>query len=275
MSEPDRYAVFGYPIHHSKSPQIHTEFARQTSQNMRYSAQEVRPENFDTAVDEFFSNGGRGINCTVPLKELAFRRADHLSEHAQHSGAVNTLKIDDDGRLFGDNTDGIGLIRDLCKNLKLTLANQRILLLGAGGASRGIIAPLLAQAPKTLHIANRTESKAQQLSDHFSELGSISASGLTALEHQQPFNLIINATAASLSNDLPPLPGHLLSKDGACYDLAYSDIHTPFVQWGIDHQASVSADGLGMLVEQAAEAFHIWRGVRPKTAEIMQMLRPS
>ncbi|BBL72545.1 shikimate dehydrogenase [Methylogaea oryzae] len=271
MKQPDRYAVFGHPIGHSKSPRIHGLFARQTGQDLEYSALDVPAEDFDGALDGFLRQGGQGLNCTIPLKELAWRRADRCSERARRAKAVNTLKREADGSLSGDNTDGVGLVRDLCGNLGLDLAGKRVLLLGAGGASRGILQPLLAERPHSLVIANRTVDKGEQLAGEFTELGAVSACGFADLAGRR-FDIILNATAASLQGDLPPLPEDILAPGGACYDLAYGTSPTAFVLWGRAHGAAVSADGLGMLVEQAAEAFFIWRGVRPDTAPVIRLL---
>lgn len=271
MTAPDRYAVFGHPIGHSQSPRIHTLFAEQTGQRLRYTAEDVPPDRFATAVDAFFQAGGRGLNCTVPLKELAFRRADTLSERARRARAVNTLAWRPDGTLHGDNTDGVGLVRDLTRNLGLSLAGQRLLLLGAGGASRGILEPLLAEQPAGLVIANRTADKAIQLAREFSDLGPVTGGGLPDLLGHS-FDVILNATAASLSGELPDLSEGLLAPDGCCYDLAYGKAPTPFVRWGQRQGARLSVDGLGMLVEQAAEAFLLWRGLRPDTRAVIRTL---
>jgi shikimate dehydrogenase len=267
----DRYAVFGHPIGHSKSPRIHTLFAQQTNQAIEYHAQDVPPESFNTAVETFFASGGKGLNCTVPLKELAFRLSQQKSERARYAGAVNTLTPDANGLLLGDNTDGAGLLRDLAANLQLELRNKRLLILGAGGASRGIILPLLQQQPSGLVIANRTLEKAQTLAQRFAPFGAVEASAYDALAGEA-FDLIINATSASLSDALPPLPPGLLATGGGCYDLAYGMQPTTFVRWGQANGAVFSKDGLGMLVEQAAEAFYIWRGVRPNTHPVIALL---
>lgn len=267
----DRYAVFGHPIRHSKSPRIHRLFAEQTGQALEYTAVEVPAELFQTAVAMFFAEGGKGLNCTVPLKELAWRYADRKTERAQLSKAVNTLALQADGSLLGDNTDGIGLITDLLANHAIALSGIRILILGAGGASRGIIAPILEQSPQTLVIANRTVDKAVQLAAEFHDKGPITGCGYDALENRQ-FDLILNATSASLSGQLPPLPDGLLAAGGNCYDLAYGNEPTAFVRWGLENHAVKSLDGLGMLVEQAAEAFFIWRGVRPQTRPVIELL---
>jgi len=268
----DQYAVFGFPIGHSKSPLIHRQFAEQTSQSLSYKTVEVKPEVFDDAIADFFRVDGKGLNCTVPLKELAFEKVDKLTERAQFSGAVNTIKLMSDGSLLGDNTDGVGLLTDLCENLGLSLAGKRVLVLGAGGAARGILGPLLEAKPSALCLANRTLSKAEAMVTLFAPIGSIQASTYEALAGQQ-FDIIINATSASLTGDLPPLADGLLAEAGVCYDLAYSQEPTAFVLWGKQQGASLSVDGLGMLAEQAAHAFKLWRGVMPETAAVRISLR--
>ncbi len=271
MSDIDRYAVLGQPITHSKSPRIHQLFAEQTGECLQYSALEVPAEQFTAVVTSFFANGGKGLNCTVPLKELAWAYAELKTERAQLAKAVNTLVLQQDGSILGDNTDGIGLVTDLKKNHDVALAGRRILILGAGGASRGIISPLLAEAPESIVIANRTLAKAQQLAIEFAGKVKVSACAYSDLNGQE-FDLIINATSSSLTDQLPPLPEGLLASQGSCYDLAYSNKATVFVGWGLDNNALKSLDGLGMLVEQAAEAFTIWRGIHPQTAPIIDLL---
>jgi shikimate dehydrogenase len=271
MITTDRYAVFGHPIKHSKSPRIHRLFAEQTGQMLEYTSQDVPAEQFQSTVTRFFAEGGKGLNCTLPLKELAWDYADHKTERAQLSKAVNTLALREDGTLLGDNTDGHGLITDLVTNHEISLTSSRILILGAGGACRGIITPLLEQSPQTVVIANRTVDRAIMLAAEFNCKGSITGCGFEALTNQQ-FDLILNATSASLSGQLPPLPGNLLSAGGNCYDLAYGNEPTAFVRWGLANHAGKSLDGLGMLVEQAAEAFFIWRGVQPKTQPVIELL---
>ncbi|MGZ8096954.1 MAG: shikimate dehydrogenase [Methylosarcina sp.] len=271
MTSIDCYAVFGYPIKHSKSPRIHQLFAEQTGQALHYGAQEVTSEQFLSAVNAFFAGGGKGLNCTVPLKELAFAFAQHITPRARFSKAVNTLALQPDGSILGDNTDGRGLVTDLVDNHALNLKDRRILILGAGGASRGIIGPLTEQGPTEIVIANRTAEKAIGLAAEFANLGSIKGCGFGDLKRLQ-FDLILNATSASLSGQLPPLPEGLLAEHGSCYDLAYGNEPTAFVRWGQEHRAVKSLDGLGMLVEQAAEAFLIWRGVRPETRPVIELL---
>jgi shikimate dehydrogenase len=249
---------------------IHQLFAQQTNQQLNYIASEVPAEKFDDAVQNFIHQGGKGLNCTVPLKQLAWQKADVLSERAKLSKAVNTLVIHSDGRLTGDNTDGIGLVTDLTVNHDIDLAQKRILILGAGGATRGIITPILQENPAQLVIANRTVETAISLAGEFNEQAIVGC-GFEDLSGQQ-FEIIINATSASLSNELPPLPENLLAKNSCCYDLAYANEATPFVRWGQKSDAKKSLDGLGMLVEQAAEAFYIWRGVRPDTQQVIKRL---
>ena len=271
MSELDRYAVLGQPISHSKSPRIHQLFAEQTGEQLQYRAVEVPAEQFTEVVTRFFADGGKGLNCTVPLKELAWAYAEHKTERAQLAKAVNTLALQEDGTILGDNTDGIGLVTDLKHNHGIELSGRRILILGAGGASRGIILPLLEQAPESIVIANRTLAKAQQLVTEFVHKGSVSAVSYSDLIGQS-FDLIINATSSSLTDELPPLPQALLASQGSCYDLAYSNKATVFVRWGIENKALKSLDGLGMLVEQAAAAFALWRGICPQTKPIIDLL---
>jgi shikimate dehydrogenase len=261
------YAVFGNPIAHSKSPLIHAEFARQTGQDLDYAALLAPLDDFAGAVAAFRKRGGNGANVTVPFKEEAFRLATRLTPRAQDAGAVNTLRFDDD-EILGDNTDGAGLVRDLTVNLKRNLAGQRILLMGAGGAARGVIGPLLTENPAALVLANRTVKKAQQLAEQFG--GRLQASTYEALAGQA-FDVVINATAASLKGELPPLPDTLFNPGALAYDMMYGT-ETPFMAWSRTHGAARVADGLGMLVEQAAEAFHVWRGVRPDTAPVIAHL---
>ena len=267
----DRYGVFGNPIGHSKSPLIHRLFAAQTGEALSYEPLLAPLDDFAGFARAFFADG-LGGNVTVPFKEEAFRLADELSERARRAGAVNTLKKLDDGRLLGDNTDGAGLVRDLTVNAGLDLNDARILLLGAGGAVRGVLEPLLGQSPQALVIANRTVAKAEQLAHEFASLGPVAASGFDWLS--EPVDLIINGTSASLAGELPPLdpslirPGHTV-----CYDMMYGKEPTAFNRWAAEHGAAQCLDGLGMLVEQAAEAFFLWRGVRPDSAPVLAELR--
>ncbi len=268
----DRYAVIGNPVAHSKSPQIHTAFARQTGQQMEYLRLLGESGRFEQNVRDFLAAGGRGLNVTVPFKEAAWRLADDCSSRAETAGAVNTLILLEDGSLRGDNTDGIGLVRDLRDNQEAILRGSRILLLGAGGAARGVLQPLLEAAPARLTIANRTGSKAERLAADLSGLGALQGCGLERLAGMT-FDLMINATAAGLGGEVPDIPDHILARNGWCYDLMYGDEPTAFVRWGESQGAARSLDGLGMLVEQAAESFFLWRGVRPDTRPVIEDLR--
>lgn len=266
-------AVIGNPIAHSKSPPIHHAFGKQLGIAVDYCKTLAEIGAFARCVDEFRARGARGCNVTLPFKRDAFEYCDRLSERAAQAGAVNTL-IFDDTVCRGDNTDGVGLVHDLTHNLGVTINARRVLVLGAGGAARGILAPLLAHKPRSLHIANRTPAKAATLVEQFADAGALSGSGLLDIP-ESGFDLIINATAASLGEPLAPLPHALLRSGGAVYDLVYSDTGTPFLEWGRQADAALIADGLGMLVEQAAESFFLWTGQRPLTADILDTLRPG
>ena len=268
----DTYAVMGNPIAHSKSPRIHSLFAAQTGQQLEYTAILVEPGNFANAVAEFQSQGGKGLNITVPFKQEAWALAGKRSERAQRAGAVNTLVLDEPGTYFGDNTDGAGLVRDLLVNHEATLAGKRLLLVGAGGAARGVIEPLLNEKPALLVIANRTPEKAVDLARSFCDLGHTEGCGLDTPEGQD-FDIIINATAASLTGDVPALPASIITAESWCYDMMYADQPTAFMNWAAEQGAQKIMDGLGMLVEQAAESFYLWRGVRPDTAAVISELR--
>jgi shikimate dehydrogenase len=269
----DRYLVLGHPIAHSQSPKIHALFAAQTGQDMSYAALDVEPGTLPDVLERVIvQEGVVGMNVTVPYKTEAFELCDMVSPRARRARAVNTLLFNVDA-LRGDNTDGVGLMRDL-KNLGFDVEEKRILILGAGGAVRGILEPILRTSIDGLCIANRTVEKAEALVKEFVDLATTSVEALSfdALAEQQPFDAVINATSASLSGDLPPLPEHLLTEDAWAYDLMYAAQPTPFMQWASAHGARV-ADGLGMLVEQAAESFSIWRGVRPQTAPVIEAIR--
>lgn len=270
---PDSYAVFGNPIAHSKSPLIHAEFARLTGQDMTYQALLAPLDGFPAAVDAFRAAGGRGANVTVPFKLEAFALCgENLSQRAKAAGAVNTLSFGPEG-ISGDNTDGVGLVADIRDNLKFDLAGRRILLLGAGGAARGVILPILSQAPMSLTIANRTAEKAWALAELFSSAeATVTACGLPELAGRG-FDLVINATAASLSDQTPDLPEGLYAPGSLAYDMVYGKGLTPFLTQAKEQGAARLADGLGMLIEQAAEAFFVWRGVRPPTRPLFERLR--
>ena len=271
MTEAVRYAVVGNPIDHSLSPDIHTRFAQQTGEPVRYDRIEAPLEGFDETVRAFFGDGGGGLNVTVPFKQQAWSLAEVHTDRASGAEAVNTLWQDGQGRLHGDNTDGAGLVRDLVINHAVPVAGRRVLVLGAGGAVRGILTPLLAAGPRQVIIANRTLEKATTLCTHFAYQGHLEASTFEALEG--PFDVIINGTSASLQGELPPLPDSLVSPDTVCYDMMYGRETTAFNAWAQARGASMTLDGLGMLVEQAAESFLQWRGVRPDTAPVIAGLR--
>lgn len=270
----DHYAVFGNPVEHSRSPQIHKLFAEQTGEDIVYEKQLVEPESFKEAADCFFKAGsatGKGLNITVPFKVDAFHYADQLSKRARQAGAVNTLALQEDGSVFGDNTDGAGMVNDITENLGWTITDKNILVIGAGGAVRGVLGPLLEKSPKKIVIANRTVEKAKQLSRAFHKQGKLAGCGFEDLSGHS-FDLVINGTSASLSGDLPPLPENLLADGACCYDMMYGNKPTVFMEWAEKNGCKNIADGLGMLVGQAAESFFIWRGVRPDTFEVIKKL---
>nr|VFK78417.1 MAG: shikimate dehydrogenase [Candidatus Kentron sp. SD] len=273
-STTNRYGVMGNPISHSKSPIIHGRFAEQTGQSLIYFAIHVLPGDFARAVADFQAEGGKGLSITLPFKEEARDLVDTLTPRARRADAVNTIRFDESGKKHGDNTDGIGLIRDLDEN-RMPVSGRRILLLGAGGAARGIIGPLLDTYPREIVVANRTPEKAQELARQFAPDGPVTGCGLVELGSAS-FDLIINATSASLAGEVPAIADTALRSRGWCYDLMYDAARpTPFVRWGKRHGASRSVDGLGMLVEQAAEAFYLWRGIRPHTRPVIAALRDS
>lgn len=269
---PDQYAVIGNPIAHSRSPFIHARFAEQTGEALEYGRLEATTETFADAVRRFLGGGGRGLNVTVPFKQDAWHLADLRTARADHAGAVNTLIRLEDGRIEGDNTDGVGLLRDLTVNQDLVLRGRRILILGAGGAVRGILLPLVEQLPLELVIANRTVSKAEGLLPlcHGVTRHALSFPDLAS---ERPFDVIINGTSAGLSGDMPPLPDGLLADGGAAQEMAYGGERSAFQHWAARQGAGTVIDGLGMLVEQAAESFFLWRGVRPQTAPVIAALR--
>jgi shikimate dehydrogenase len=268
----DRYAVIGHPVQHSRSPYIHQRFARQTGQDLLYEALDVAPARLADALREFFGTGGKGLSATLPHKQAVAELVQELTPRAAQAGAVNTLSIRDDGALLGDNTDGAGLVRDLTQNLGVSLAGRRVLLLGAGGAARGVLLPLLGLAPQEIFIANRTPERAAALVERFGSFGAL-RSGSFADVPARRFDLLLNATAASLVEQTPPIPVQTVGTQTFCYDLAYAQRDTPFVRWAQQRGCARAVMGLGMLVEQAAEQFELWRGVRPDTASVLVALR--
>ncbi|HSG64966.1 MAG TPA: shikimate dehydrogenase, partial [Gammaproteobacteria bacterium] len=254
QARPDRYAVIGHPIEHSRSPVIHQLFARQTGENMSYEAIDVPVEAFETAVRGFGAAGGKGLNITVPHKRASFRLCNELGPEAAQAGAVNTITFRVDGRLRGDNTDGRGFMRDLLENLEQPIEGRRVLILGAGGAARGILPPLLAAEPVVLTLANRTLERAEAMIEELGTPPIVEATTFEALAQQKPFDVVVNATSAGLHGEQPPFPASCIGPDTFCYDLAYSLKDTPFVLWARAHHAMEAVQGWGMLVEQAAES---------------------
>ena len=270
----DRYAVIGNPVEHSLSPLIHAEFARATGQDIAYGRMPATLDGFRAAALGFRDAGGRGLNVTLPFKHEAWRLADTHAGHAQAAGAVNTLRFEG-GSITGHNTDGVGLVRDLVDNLGCPVRSRRVLLAGAGGASYGVMEPLLRELPQTLVVANRTPEKAVALVGHFEKLAKFAVHGVAAKSYDvldgARFDIVINATSAGLADAMPPLPRGIFAPGALAYDMVYGR-RTPFMRFATDEGAR-AADGLGMLVEQAAESFFIWRGVRPETKPVIQLLR--
>lgn len=272
MDREAQYAVVGDPIAHSKSPLIHTRFAEQTGQTMAYGAYAISRENFAQFVSDFFAHGGSGLNVTLPHKEAAFELAEQNSPRASLAGAVNTLYVEG-GKLCGENTDGPGLVRDLCVNHGLDLENKSILMLGAGGAARGALAELINCRPAAITVLNRTLAKADSIRSDFAHVFNLTVGDYSHADQDRSYDLIINATSLSLSQELPPVSAAWVNKQTCCYDMMYGDRDTVFVSWGKDLGAALALDGLGMLVEQAAESFYLWRGVRPETKAVIAALR--
>lgn len=274
MTAQDKYAVFGNPIKHSKSPAIHAAFAEQCDQHIQYRAVRVELGDFQRAAGSFFAGGGHGLNVTLPFKQDAFAFANTLTDRARRAGAVNTLTACDDGSIAGDTTDGIGLVRDMVANLGWQLQGRRIALLGAGGAVRGVLEPLLRERPTSVVIVNRTAARAAELAALFTDLGTVQGGGYELLEALE-VDLLINATSAGLQGEMPPLPDTLLTVRSCCYDMLYGSEPTLFMRWAAQNAAWAVADGLGMLVEQAAESFYRWRQVRPATQPVIHQMRST
>lgn len=268
----DQYGVVGHPVAHSWSPFIHGLFSRETGQSMTYRLYDFTPEEFQERVRDFFKQGGRGLNITLPHKITAVDVADDLTARAAHAAAVNTFVVRNDGTILGDNTDGTGLVRDLCDNQGIVITHRRILIIGAGGACRGVLAPLLALSPTEIVIANRTSERAEALAKAFEKLGTTRGVGFRYISGGA-FDLIINATSASLSGDIPAVPAGVVGPDTVCYDMAYGKSDTSFVRWALKLGCTRALQGWGMLVEQAAESFRVWRGVRPSTAPVLAALK--
>ena len=270
----DLYAVVGNPISHSKSPRIHSLFAQQTGEAVEYTAIQAPLEDFAGTVHHFFDHGGKGLNITVPFKEQAWTLAEHRTHRAELAGAANTLYLDQEDQLVADNIDGVGIVRDLRENHGVPLKGARVLVLGAGGAVRGVLGPLLDEQPASVVVANRTVARAEALARLFGwEHSGIELSACGFEQVEGPFDLVINGTSASLKGDLPAITADVIGADTVVYDMMYSLQTTTFNQWALDHGAVRVFDGLGMLVEQAAEAFFVWRGVRPETSAVIEELR--
>ncbi len=270
----DRYGVIGYPVAHSRSPVIHQAFARQTGQRLQYELLEVPPDEFEAAVGRFRDAGGKGLNVTVPHKLAAAELSDQVSERASEAGAANTLVFQDD-EIFGDNTDGVGLVRDLVANHRFTIEGASILILGAGGATRGIVGPLLDLGPRRVVIANRTLAKARAIAERFNRKGETGSSSFDGIPTDAEWQLVINATSAGYKGEALPFPDAAIGASTFCYDLSYGTKPTPFCLWARERGAGRQAMGWGMLVEQAAESFHLWRGVRPDTAPVLARIAVS
>ncbi len=271
--KPDQYGLIGHPVSHSWSPFIHGMFAQSTAQNLIYRLFDVAPDNFRRDILQLFAGGLRGLNVTLPHKQAAADLVNELTPRATRAQAVNTIAFFEDTTLLGDNTDGLGLIVDLERNMKVVLADKRVLILGAGGAVRGVLAPLLERELREVVIANRTSHKAQGLAAEFADLGVISGCGFSEVG-STPFDLIINATSASLRGDMPSLPEGLIGEETVCYDMSYGRAETPFTVWATARHAARACKGWGMLVEQAAESFLLWRGIRPNTRPVLDALAP-
>ncbi len=273
-SQLDQYAVIGNPIEHSKSPDIHLLFADQTGEQLHYEKLLADEDQFSQAVTEFFSNGGKGLNVTVPFKNDAYEFVDELTQYAKNAGAVNTIFKNEQGKFIGANTDGIGLLRDLKKTLRIPIINKKIIIIGAGGATQGIVEPLLRENPTQLIITNRTVGKADSIAEQFKNIGNVASCALDKIP-KQPFDLVLHATSAGLQGNNVELPVEIVGANTCCYDLLYSDQDTPFMAWAKNHHAEKVVDGFGMLLEQAAEAFYLWRGKRPDTGMAYHYFRPD
>jgi shikimate dehydrogenase len=271
LGAPDQYGVAGHPISHSWSPFIHGMFAKSTAQHLVYRLYDITPENFRRDTLKLFTGGVRGLNVTLPHKQAAAELVNELTPRAARAQAVNTIAFFEDTTLLGDNTDGLGLTCDLERNMKLELGDKRVLILGAGGAVRGVLGPLLERELREVVIANRTPAKAQQLAADFADLGNISGCGFSALGGA-PYDIIINATSASLHGEVPTLPHGLIAGHTVCYDMAYGRGETPFTSWAKSQHALRAIKGWGMLVEQAAESYLLWRGIRPHTQPVLDAL---
>ncbi len=269
----DKYAVIGHPVKHSLSPKIHSEFAKQCGHDIEYTILESPLDGFSDTVKNFIASGGRGCNVTLPFKIEAFELADTHSDLAKEAGAANTLQFLEDGTVYADSTDGTGITQDITNNMHYPLRAKKILILGAGGAARLIVGPILAHAPSQVFVANRTEQKAIDIANDFASKGMIIGVGFDALEGHAPYDLIINATSAGYTGNEINLPASLIGEHTWCYDLMYGKQGAPFLEWAKQFNPQCCIDGLGMLVEQAAASFYVWRGVYPETKPVIELLR--
>jgi shikimate dehydrogenase len=273
MNAADRYAVIGHPVSHSRSPFIHERFAQQVGHHIQYTRIDTPPEALVPTVQDFFAGGGKGLNVTLPHKQAVIELVAELSPRAARAGAFNTLALRADGTLLGDNTDGLGLARDLVYNHRVSIAGRRVLMLGAGGAARGVMMPLLGLQPRELVVANRTAARAVEIAEAFRDTGTpLRGCGFEELD-DGPYDIVINATATSVKGETLPLPPSLVDTHSFCYDMGYGREDTLFVRWARERGCARTAMGLGMLVEQAAESFYLWRGVRPDTAPVLAELK--
>jgi shikimate dehydrogenase len=270
-TSPDQYGLVGHPVSHSWSPFIHGMFAKETGQNLVYRLFDVEPGNFRREILRLFTSGVRGLNVTLPHKQSAADLVNELTPRAERAQAVNTIGMDDGAGLIGDNTDGVGLTRDLEHNLGLNLADKRVLILGAGGAVRGVLGALMERELREVIIANRTPARSALLAKEFADLGNIVGCGFAEVRGPA-YDIIINATSAGLQGEMPAMPADLVNEDSICYDMAYGRADTPFTSWAKSLHARHVAKGWGMLVEQAAESFLVWRGQRPKTQPVLEAL---
>jgi len=271
MAATKRYVLFGHPVGHSWSPFIHGLFARQLGNTIDYKLVDVAPADFRKVVIDFFVGRGHGANVTVPHKQAAAEVVNEMTRRAERAGAVNTIVVQSGAKLLGDNTDGAGLVIDLRINLGIEIASRRILVLGAGGAVRGVLEPLLNEDPEAVVIANRTPARAAELAREFEDLGSVTGGGFDAIR-DGPWDIVINGTSASLMGEVPDLPDEVFGPHTLCYDMAYGRGDTPFMEWAAARGATRVHKGFGMLVEQAAESHLLWRGVRPVTAPVLKAL---
>ena len=274
LTSTEQYGVIGDPISHSQSPSIHKFFAKQLGQNINYKAYHVTADKLESFIIEFQNKGGKGLNITLPHKTSVLNCTDEISSRAMEAGAINTLIINDK-KIIGDNTDGIGLINDLEINFNQPLENKRVLVLGAGGAALGILNPLLKRKPKLILVANRSVSKTKIITSKFKLNSTLDACGINDLESNQTFDIIINATSIGVTKQSINFPSFIISEDTICYDLSYSYEPTLFMHWSMENKAKLAIQGWGMLIEQAAASYFLWRNRKPNTSTLLEQLNIS